>query len=44
MATEYVCRTCARVVDPDIEPSPGEPTKCPDCYADALKDWGAEAW
>lgn len=30
-AAEYICRSCLRVVDPDLEPSPGEPRRCPDC-------------
>lgn len=27
---EYECR-CGRLVDPDLEPSPGEPELCADC-------------
>lgn len=38
--SEYICRSCTRVVDTELEPSPGEPTTCPDCYAHALKEWG----
>lgn len=36
--TEYVCRSCHRVVDPDDEPSPGEPRHCPDCHTHNERD------
>lgn len=39
-APEYICRSCKRVVDRELEASPGEPTTCADCYADLLRDWG----
>lgn len=38
--TTYTCRGCERTVDPDLEPSPGEPTYCPDCLADLMRGWG----
>lgn len=39
--SDYVCRSCERVVDPDQEPSPGEPVRCADCYSDLLREgWG----
>lgn len=48
--TEYICRACTRVVDPDEEPSPGEPLRCSDCFGDierelrnGLMGWGVEA-
>jgi hypothetical protein len=28
---DYECR-CGRTVDPDLEPSPGEPELCADCW------------
>ena len=27
----YTCWSCTRTVNPDDEPSPGEPNTCPDC-------------
>lgn len=29
--TAYECRSCDLVIDPDLEPSPGEPRWCADC-------------
>ena len=31
LVTTYTCWSCTRTVDPDDEPSPGEPNTCPDC-------------
>lgn len=44
---EFICRTCCRVVDAELEPSPGEPTHCPDCHAHNQREnptwrWGTE--
>ena len=38
--TEYVCRVCKRVIDLDLEPSPGEPRHCADCWADSEREFG----
>lgn len=35
----YECLTCGRVVDPDLEPSPGERYRCGDCWAAAERDY-----
>lgn len=31
MTASYQCLGCTCEVDPDTEPSPGEPNWCPDC-------------
>lgn len=43
----YTCTGCQRTVDPDLEPSPGEPRHCADCHNDAERDfaaWIARGW
>lgn len=42
----YTCRSCRRDVDPDLEPSPGEPVRCADCMADLDRELadGLRAW
>lgn len=38
MTHEYVCASCRRTIDPDLEPSPGEPTRCQDCTYDLERE------
>lgn len=38
MTDTYECRPCGRDVDPIEEPSPGEPTYCPDCWNDLMRE------
>ena len=38
MTDTYACVACSRDVDPIDEPSPGEPTRCPDCHWQAIKE------
>ena len=37
----YFCRGCGRLVDPDVEPSAGEPNRCQDCDNDVEREEGA---
>lgn len=44
---EYICRACHRVVDAILEPTPGEPTRCPDCTDKAereFSEWLRDGW
>lgn len=44
---EYICHTCHRVVDAILEPSLGEPTRCPDCFAHderEFSEWLRNGW
>lgn len=45
---EYRCHGCDRLVDRDLEPSPGEPFLCGDCWMhrereeQITRDWYAD--
>ncbi|MBB3040994.1 hypothetical protein [Nocardioides soli] len=36
--TASECRSCGRPWDPDLEPSPGGPTRCEDCANDVARE------
>ncbi len=46
--TTYTCWSCTRTVNPDDEPSPGEPNTCADCTLrrdreeQITRDWYAD--